>query len=412
MSNPQSFTFAVLGCGNRGQTFANWLRENPHAGQVVAVADPADDRRNKIAAQHNVPPAHQFPSWEALLALPRLADVAICTLMDQLHAPAALKALDLGYHILLEKPMATTLDDCIAIDAARQRNNRIVSVCHSLRYHRVYAEVKQLLQSNAIGQLITFEQLEGIDPIHQAHSFVRGNWANESRSCFSLMTKSCHDIDILAYLANAPCRRVASFGNLTYFRKENAPTNATQRCTDNCPAENHCPYSALKIYVSPALDWYHDAAGFASLSREERIQQLQTGPYGRCVYLADNDVVDHQVVAFEFAGPITGAFTMTAFAPTGRHLRLNGATGQIRADIEANTIELTRFADRATLKTTFPRQTGSHGGGDSNFMENLLLALRTNNPDAVLTSTAESLATHRIVFAAEQARRESRVVYI
>ena len=408
MANP--FTFAILGCGNRGQTFADWLRDHPHAGRVVAVADPLDDRLQKIATQHQVPPNAQFASWESLLEKPRLADVVICTLMDRLHAPAALRSLDKGYHMLLEKPMATTLDDCIAIDAARQRNNRIVSICHSLRYHTVYAEVKRLLQSNAIGRLITFEQLEGIDPLHQSHSFVRGNWANEARSCFALMTKSCHDIDIVAYLAAAPCRRVSSFGSLSYFRKENAPPGATLRCTDGCPAEPACPYSALQIYVAPALNWYYEAAGFAGLSSAERMLLLRTGPYGRCVYQTDNDVVDHQVVALEFAGGITGTFTMTAFAPPGRHLRLHGSEAQLRADIDGRTIEITRFSDRATTNITFAPQSGSHGGGDSNFMENLIHALRANDSGAVLTSTAESLATHRIVFAAEQSRRERRVV--
>ena len=410
MSSSQPFTFAILGCGNRGEMFATWLAEHPHAGRVAAVADPVEQRRAKIAAQHHLGATRQFASWEELLDQPKLADAVICTLMDRLHAPAALRALEQGYHMLLEKPMAIKLEDCIAVDAARRRNNRIVSVCHSLRYHAVYTEVKRLIAGGAIGRLITFDQLEGVDPIHQAHSFVRGNWANESRSCFALMSKSCHDLDILAYLVDVECRRVASFGSLTHFRRENAPPGATPRCTDGCGAEPSCPYSALKIYIAPAAGWYHQAAGFAGMPLEQRLEQLRTGPYGRCAYLADNDVIDHQVVALEFADQITGTFTVTAFAPLGRQMRIHGTLGQIHANIEANTVELLRFEDRAVTKIDLTPQAGTHGGGDSNVMDNLIVAMRTGNPTAVLTTTAESLRTHRIVFAAEQSRREGRIV--
>jgi len=412
MSTPHTFTFAILGVGSRGQTFSHWVWEHPQAGRVVAIAEPIEDRRRKIAEQHAIPPQRQFTSWEQLLDQPRLADVIIDALMDRLHAPSAIRALDKGYHMLLEKPMATTLAECVAIDEARRRNNRIVSVCHSLRYHAVYAEVKRMLKSGAIGRLMSFDQVEGVDPVHQSHSFVRGNWGNEQRTCFILMTKSCHDIDILAYLADARCVRVSSFGALSHFRKENAPPGATARCTDGCPAEAQCPYSAIKIYVSPALGWYDEAAGFADWPRERRMEALRSDRYGVCVYQADNDVLDHQVVAFEFEGGITGTFTMTAFAPPGRHLRLHGTEGQLRADIDENAIELVRFSDRAVTKIEFPRQSGTHGGGDSNVMEGLLNALRANDPDAVLTTTAQSLATHRIVFAAERSRREGRVVEI
>ena len=191
----------------------------------------------------------QFARWEDLLARPKLADVAIITLMDRLHAPAALRALELGYDMLLEKPMAVTLADCRAIDAACGRGGRIVSVCHSLRYHPTYAAIKQLLNDGAIGDVMSIDQLEGVDPTHQAHSFVRGNWGNESRSTFMLLAKSCHDVDIICYLVGRDCLRVSSFGRLSHFTHANKPAGAPHRCIDGCPVENQCPYSALKHYA-------------------------------------------------------------------------------------------------------------------------------------------------------------------
>lgn len=409
----QRFTFAILGAGGRGGVFSDWIHKNPDAGTVVAVAEPQAERRKKFAALHAIKPELQFERWEDLLARPKLADVLINTLMDQLHAPSTIPALKLGYHMLLEKPMAVTLEDCVAIDRARREHKRIVSICHSLRYHVVYAELKRLLDSGAIGRLVCFDQLEAVEHIHQSHSFVRGNWGNESRSTFMLMAKSCHDVDILAYLVGKPCVRVSSFGELSYFRKENAPAGATARCVDGCPAEAECAYATSKVYTGPNPHWGANAANVAGKPLAEQLEILKTSPYGRCVFQVDNDVVDHQVVSFEFAGGITGTFTMTAFTPFGgRFIRLHGTHGYISADTESNTIELHRFLDGKKNTIEIPKQEGGHGGADDNVMRNLVQALRTNDPNAVLTTTAESLASHTIVFAAERARRERRVVEV
>lgn len=409
----QRFTFAILGAGGRGSGFSDWIHKNPDAGSVVAVAEPLAERRKKIAELHGIQPELQFERWEDMLAKPKLADVIINTLMDRLHAPSAIPAMKLGYHMLLEKPMAVTLEDCAAIDRARRETNRIVSICHSLRYHVVYAELKRLLEAGAIGRLVSFDQLEAVEHIHQSHSFVRGNWSNEARSTFMLMAKSCHDIDILAYLVGKPCKRVSSFGELSYFRKENAPAGAPARCVDGCPAEAECPYSTYKVYTGPQPHWGAVNANLAGKPLAQQIEMLKTSPYGRCVFQADNDVVDHQVVGFEFEGGITGTFTMTAFTPYGgRFIRLHGTLGFISADTESNTIELHRFSDGKKETIVIPQQHGGHGGADHNVMRNLVHALRANDPAAVLTGTAESLASHTIVFAAEQARRERRVVEV
>jgi predicted dehydrogenase len=410
MSN-QQFTFAILGAGGRGGAISDWIHNHPDAGKVVAVAEPQAERRNKVAKLHNIKPELQFESWDQLLAKPKLADVIVNTTMDRMHVISAIPALNKGYHMLLEKPMATTLEDCTAIDEARRKNNRIVSVCHGLRYHIVYAELKKLLDSGVIGKLVTFDQLEAVDHLHQSHSFVRGNWGNEGRSTFMLMAKSCHDIDILAYLVGKPCHRVSSFGSLAYFKKENMPKGATLRCVDGCPAEAECQYSTYKVYTGPNPYWYAHHAGIQGKPYEEQIEFLKTSPYGRCVYQCDNDVVDHQIVNFEFAEGITGTFTMTAFTNFGgRHIRLHGTKGYIEADNENNTLEIRRFSDNKVDRVTIPQQHGGHGGADNNIMVNFVQALRTNDPEFVLTTTAESLASHKIAFAAEMSRREKRMV--
>ena len=409
MTVPQSFTFAVIGAGGRGNTFANWILQHADAGQVIAVAEPDQNRRKLLSDKCHIKPDFQFDNWEQMLSQPRLAHVVINTTMDQIHAPSSIKALDLDYHLLLEKPMATTVEDCIAIDKARRRNRRIVSVCHSMRYHLVYAEIKRLLESGTIGRLIGFDQIEGVEYTHYSHSFVRGNWSNQARSSFMLLSKSCHDVDVICYLVGRPCRSVASFGALNYFKKDNAPTGAPTRCTDGCPAEQKCPYSIYKLYLAPDAPWRH-AAWIGELPFEERFEVMRTSPYGRCVFQCDNDVVDHQVVCFEFEDNITGTFTMAAFDMGHRRIRLHGSEGYIEASLATNTIDVYRFFDKKHDIITFPSNSGSHGGADDNIMTNFVAALRAEDPDLVLTGTAESLRTHTVTFAAELARRENRLV--
>ncbi|MES2308614.1 MAG: Gfo/Idh/MocA family oxidoreductase, partial [Verrucomicrobiota bacterium] len=235
------------------------------------------------------------------------------------------------------------------------------------RYHPVYLELKRLMDEKAIGELLSFDQLEAVDPIDYSHSYVRGNWGNQSRSAFMLMTKSCHDIDILTYLVGKKCRRVSSFGSLAYFRKENAPENVPKRCSEDCPIEFSCPYSISKVYCNPSSPWKRHLERLGSpVSRgEEKRAILEASPFGRCVYHCDNDVVDHQVVCFEFENHVTGTFTMTAFAaPSGRSIRLHGTQGWIRAKLENNEIDIVRFQDNAQISYKIPCKEGSQRAAD------------------------------------------------
>lgn len=403
-------TFAIAGAGGRGLMFATWLKDNLGAGSVVAVAEPRRAARAEVAQMHGIAEDSQFETWQQMLSGPRRADVLINATMDREHADSACRAMELGYHMLLEKPSATTLEDVMRIDRVRQETGRIVSVCHSLRYHVVYDRVAQMLREGRIGDVVSIDQLEAVEHIHQSHSFVRGNWGNESRSTFMLMSKSCHDIDIIASLVPQACRRVSSFGSLKFFRSENAPAGSPTYCVEGCPAERECPYHAMKIY-GPESYWKRHA-GLAGLDPNETKARLFESPYGVCVFKTDNDVVDHQVVSMEFEGGVTATFTMTAFTPWGgRYLRVHGTRGYLEARVDQRTIDLWEFWEgNLHSHIEFPAEDGGHGGGDDRLLQGFLEAVRAGDPDAVRTGTAESMRTHAIVFAAEESRRTGRVV--
>ncbi|MGV3614705.1 MAG: Gfo/Idh/MocA family protein [Fimbriimonas sp.] len=408
----ERLTFAIAGAGGRGRMFAEWLRDNLGAGSVVAVADPRPSAREAVGEMHRIPEEGRFESWQAMFEMGRVADVLINTTMDQEHVRSACAAMRLGYHMLLEKPLATSLDDATEIDRVRAETGRIVSVCHSLRYHAVYERVLELLRSGIIGDVVSLDQLEAVEHIHQSHSFVRGNWGNSARSTFMLLAKSCHDLDIIAALIERPCERVSSFGSLTYFREEHAPAGAPEYCVDGCPAAETCPYHALKIYGTEN-GWSHHA-GFTGLTREQTVLRLRESPYGRCVFRADNDVVDHQVVAMEFAGGVTATFTMTAFTPTGgRFVRIHGTRGFLDAKIDQNVIDVWEFwRDNRHTRHDIPAESGTHGGADGRLIGNFIAAVMAGDPLLVRTDTRESLRTHTIAFAAEQSRRTRESVEI
>ncbi len=404
-------TIAILGAGDRGMNFGKLFARFPQFGKVVAVAEPRDEYREAFAQEREVPQAGLFHRWQEFCEKPRLCDAVVISTMDRDHIGPALACLGKGYDVLLEKPMACTLSDCRAIEQAQQESGRIVGVCHSMRYQKGFRKVKQLLDGGAVGRILSIDLIEQVAWWHQAHSFVRGKWGNEGRSSFMLLAKSCHDIDYLYYLIGRPCRMVSSYGSLSYFTRANAPARSAERCTDPCPVEPTCPYSAIRHYVNGDRENWPAASASLDHSREAHLKAIREGPYGRCVWKCDNDVLDHQVVAMQFEDEITATFTMTAFTQGGgRRLRVHGTTAELLFDEE--TITIKTFADNNVTSIKMGIETGGHGGGDLRIAREWLVALHTRDDSGIVANAQESLKSHTIVFAAEQSRREGRTVSV
>ncbi len=409
-------TFAVCGFGIRGmEAYSSYQKNHPNEMKLTAVADPDPARRAAAQNEYGVPAECCFETAEELLRQPKLADVMIIATQDRQHVEIAIPAMEKGYHLLLEKPISPSLEECIALREKAHETGRVVTVCHVLRYTQFYGTIRKLLDEGVIGRIESLEAAENVAYWHFAHSYVRGNWRRKDESSPVILAKSCHDMDIIRWLVGTPCKRLSSFGSLDWFKSENAPSGAAKRCLDGCSCKNACPYDAEKIYLhNPKSGWDSGNREWpltvlcAEPTPHKLMDALHTGPYGRCVYHCDNDVVDHQTVNMEFEGGVTAVFTMSAFTNRCyRTIKIMGTLGEIEGDLDTNTLVLRRFGqpdEKIELDAITDRFAG-HGGGDAKMMAYMCSLFENGEPQGqVLTSVDVSVESHLMALAAEESR--------
>lgn len=411
----QKMTVAILGLGSRGlQVYGEIVKNYDSIMEVTAVADLLPERLANAKKLFNLNEDACFSDADELLSREQLADaVFICT-QDRDHVPQAKKALKKGYHILLEKPVSPSVRECTELLNEAKKYDRKVCVCHVLRYTPFYSTLKKMLAQGDIGKIINIQAREDVGFFHQAHSFVRGNWRNSEETSPMILAKCCHDMDLLVWLSDSSCRQVSSFGNLTWFKEENAPKGAARRCLDGCPVKDTCPYDAEKIYISNPDTGVRYKNGwpantFAVPPTEENVRkELKAGPYGRCVYYCDNNVVDHQVVNLQMENDITVTFSMCAFsAKCSRMIKVMGTLGEIEGSIDENKIYYTPFGQETQVidLTSFTDDFSGHGGGDVRMVKQFADYVMTGKRTDSITDLDISLESHLIALAAEESRK-------
>ncbi len=403
---------ALIGAGQRGMIYSDYAY-NTNKTEIVAVVEPDEKRRIAAAEKFNIPEGMQFASTEEFYRKGKISDAVIIASMDKDHYLQTMAALDLGYDILLEKPISPDPKECIDIqDKANQKGCKVI-VCHVLRYTNFFATIKDIIDSGELGKIITIQHNENVGNFHIAHSFVRGNWRRSDLSSPLIMQKSCHDMDILAWLVGSEAKKIASFGSLKYFRRENAPANSSSRCL-SCKAAKECRFDAQKVYLPIAGSW--PATVLTQDQTEEGIRKaLEEGPYGRCVYRCDNDVCDNQVVLIEFENDVTVSFNLSGFTnKISRTIKVMCENGEIRGDDSLNQIEVTKFGSNAidgfeqrVIHTGLTQ--GGHGGGDVALMDDFIQLLETKSNDS-RSSITQSVESHVMASAAEQSRITGKII--
>lgn len=403
-------TAIVCGAGNRGNVYGGYALTYPDKLDIVGVAEPIPVRNERYTQKHSIKEENRFTTWEDVFKRPKFADAIIITTPDNLHYGPCMKALSMGYDVLLEKPISPSEKECRDILALSKKTGRIVAVCHVLRYAPYFVKLRELIQRKDIGEVISIQHMEPIEHIHMSHSYVRGNWHNSKQTTPIILAKSCHDLDILRWMIGKPCKSIHAFGDLKWFTKKNAPAGSTERCTDGCSVEHACPYSALEIYYRKReRNYVFDLPDDKSKQADYVLDQLKTTNYGRCVYRMDNDQPDHYVTNILFDENVTASFSMEAFTSyDGRRTRVMGSHGDIVGDM--TTFTITNF--KSGKKEEWKETTDGHGGGDWRLAENWVQAVAQQN-SALLTSTIDqSIESHIMGFMAEESRVTKKVMDI
>jgi len=402
---------AVVGAGDRGKDrYGAYGIQHPEKIDFVAVAEPIAARRKAFQKQHGIGDDLAFETWKDLMVAGLALDGVIIATQDDMHFEPTKAALELGYDVLLEKPMSNTLEETIALGELAKKHKNTFMICHVLRYTPFYSRIKAIIESGQIGQVMSIQHNENIGYYHMAHSFVRGNWRNKLLSSPIILAKSCHDMDLLLWLAGDRCKKVTSYGSLSHFKADNQPKAASDRCL-TCACESECPYSSKKLYYKHIGTWPTTVIT-ENQTTDGVTQALQEGPYGRCVYKCDNDVCDHQVTILEFESGLTATFNLSAFTEkTNRTIKVMGTLGEIRGDDRKNAIEVKYFG-RDQHDYIEPRLVaGGHGGGDTGIMEDFI-ALLEKKPGQALTSAEISVESHVLAFAADASRQSNTSVVI
>lgn len=402
-------TIVAIGAGNRTNKYLEYARRHPERLELAGVVELNEIRRDAVAAKFGLPPERCFTDYDTFFENPLPADAVLIGTPENMHFEPCMKAIEAGYNVLLEKPIAQTLPECCLIAQAARRKGVIVGVCHVLRYHPYFIKIKEIVDSGELGEIISISHLAAVGLDRTTHGFVRGMWRREEITNPMLISKCCHDIDFLLWLTEARCRKLSSFGSLRWFRRENAPAGSTERCID-CPLESKCPYSAVDLY-DRRRDWVSNFDVPAGSTLDEVIRrELRSGNYGRCVFRCDNDVVDHQIVSMELENDVTISFSMDAFTlGDQRETRIRLTHGEIDGD--ERTLRVYKFRGREERIYDFSDILGTpfHAGADLNLIEDFVDTL-SRREHRFRTSIGKSVESHRICFEAERSRLTGQTV--
>ncbi|MFY9423026.1 MAG: Gfo/Idh/MocA family oxidoreductase [Bacilli bacterium] len=391
---------AILGFGQRGFVYANIIKEYPDEMELVAVCEINPVKKPLIMNLFQIPEDKYFLNDEEFFKQGKLADILVISTMDRDHYRQAMIALDLGYDLLLEKPISIEREEILAIAQKAKELGRRVAIAHVLRYTAFYQKIKELIQSGRLGKVTTISQTEHVGYYHYAHSYVRGNWRKADVSAPMILAKSCHDLDIIRWLVDKKYLSLSSFGSLSYFKEENAPEGAADHCY-KCKVE--CPFNAVEFYSKNPL-WMM----IFSLEQDPvKVLSDESLSYSRCVYKSDNDVVDHQVVNILFEDDITASFVMTAFSnEIHRSIKVHGSKAELEGDLEKSEIILKPYGKEQEIIDVrqFADDFSYHSGGDRQMLVDFVRNVKKGEKVSGLTDIENAVESHYMALDAEDSR--------
>ena len=407
----KQFTVAILGCGSRGALFAELMMKMEGAYKISALCDISQAQIDKTKKLCSLTDVESFTDIDAFFAEKR-ADVLAIATPDREHVREAIRALELGYNILLEKPISDSREELSALLEAYEKSGKTVIVCHELRYGKAYMKCEEILRSGVLGKLYAIDASERVVYWHWVQAYVRGIGASIKLGHPTILAKCSHDLDLLQNFAKSECDTVSSVGGLDFFKAENAPSGAAERCLD-CKYADTCPYSAKRIYIDrwhelgePEFVWPFNKVTLEIPNTEQAIRKgLENGEYGQCVFNCKVEKVDHQMVQMTFKNGVKASLKMVYASEAGRRIVFYCTHGEMVFDDRTRSIEVRRFGEPVEIIDTRLLTNGSgvgHGGGDKEIIREFYEILCGEKKAS--TDLKESIECHLMGVAAEESR--------
>lgn len=409
--------YVIIGYGSRGEIYDTEFMKSGSA-RLVAVCETREGRIDVCKRLHKGEEIAYYTDEEEFFAEKKDAALCVVATLDAAHVHHALKALSLGYDLLLEKPIACTQEDCERIYEAAKANGRRVFVCHVLRYAPFFYAIKQALDTGVYGKVVNINLTENVAWVNYSHSYVRGNWHDTKETSPTIIAKCCHDLDILNWLIGEEADSVSSIGCASYFAPKNAPQGAGKDCY-HCSAAADCIYNCEKFYweryaAKGNYSWPVNVVYFGEERSHERVTEaLKNSRYSQCVFTAEHDTVDHQLVNLSYKSGVTAHLTMTAFSDEdGREIHVHCEKGDIYGNMRENVLHMNVFSTHSTERKLVDLSKDSglalgmlgHGGGDQKMIRGIVDYYEKGDENAVRTTLAQSMSSHMIGFAAERSR--------
>ncbi|MHB9036698.1 MAG: Gfo/Idh/MocA family protein [Armatimonadota bacterium] len=327
--------------------------------KISAIADVDADNAGRFKDKFGHPCTVIYSDFRQMLEREKLDGVVIAT-PNNVHVEQAIPVMELGIPLLLEKPIATTLDDCNRLLEVHKRTKSRVTVGFVLRYTPFYSKVKEIIDSGVIGNVMNVNAEEllarGLTQV-----FFRGWRKSYKISGGLLIEKCCHDLDILNWLVGDTPQFVASLGSST---NEFGPRPGTGAQCRDCSMSDTCDYNYWFFHNK----YFSDGTSIDDTVEGRHIKYAMSN-IDNCVYGSDSDLgIESQSVSIRYRNGVPAQF-MVVMAQEWSHRRIHvlGSKGRVFGDPEDNRISIftgchDHETDHEEVIEVHPDDSGHHGG--------------------------------------------------
>ncbi|MAF34283.1 hypothetical protein CMO91_00385 [Candidatus Woesearchaeota archaeon] len=402
----------LVGAGNRGkEVYGKFALEHPDDLEIRTVIDPIRERATPLAERVGAP--NSLTDWDSFQRTDEDAIIiASPPSMHYTHATDAMAVHDFK-HVILEKPISTTLASCNLVAEAAEKYEATVLVTEVLRYSPFFIAARDFIREGSLGPLQYIELVHLSGDRSFQHSGVRGNEATQEVSGPTTLSKSVHDFGILEFLAGDSAIGAISRALPPRFHSgaaywEDVPDRCIEEDGKRCGygERGSCPFDAVEYYTGPnAMVSVAQAAQMCDApSQADLLKVIQEGPYGRCIWHCDNDVVDAYEAEVLWAGGLRARFRLDAnypCAPT-RKLEVRFPEGKLEGDLRMNKLEMDTGTSRQSLSGRIgdvEGAQGTHGGADALLIKDFLRSVRGEEAELV-TSIHRVLGAHTLALVA------------